>query len=80
MKYRDYIADNSNNDRVDYHEIRIEETDSTRLVYKGRELDNISQNCGLGGNVRIAYKGAWAFSSFNSLSGIKNKKRIILQS
>lgn len=73
LKYRDYIADNSNNDRVDYHEIRIEETDSTRLVYKGRELDNISQNCGLGGNVRIAYKGAWAFSSFNSLSGIKNK-------
>ena len=65
MKYKELFSDILFNNRSDYSEIRIEETDSTRLVYKGKELDNISQNISFGGNVRSAYKGGWGFSSFN---------------
>ena len=71
MKYKELFSDILFNNRSDYSEIRIEETDSTRLVYKGKELDNISQNISFGGNVRSAYKGGWGFSSFNFLSDIE---------
>ena len=40
MKYKELFSDILFNNRSDYSEIRIEETDSTRLVYKGKELDN----------------------------------------
>ena len=75
MKYKEIFFDILNNNPSDYSEIRIEETDSTRLVYKGKKLDNISQNSGFGGNVRAAYKGGWGFSSFNSISNIEQNLR-----
>lgn len=50
---------------ADYVEIRIEETESTYLEYRGPDLDNIGRNASLGGNVRALVKGAWGFVSFN---------------
>ena len=77
MKYKELFSDILFNNRSDYSEIRIEETDSTRLVYKGKELDNVSQNIGFGGNVRSAYKGGWGFSSFNFLPDLEKDLRNI---
>ena len=54
MKYRDRIesALKASGGQADYCEIRFEETDSTRLTYRGKSLDTIAQTSGLGGNVR----------------------------
>ena len=73
MKYRDLIENALNGHGADYCEIRIEETDNSRLTYRGKSLDTIAQTSGLGGNVRAATKGGWGFASFNSLDDLSAK-------
>ena len=62
MKYRDIIENALQNHGADYCEIRIEETDNTRLTYRGDSLDSIGQTSGLGGNVRAATRGGCGFA------------------
>lgn len=73
MKYRDLIENALNGHDADYSEIRIEETDNSRLVYRGKSLDTIAQTSGLGGNVRAVTKGGWGFASFNSFEELGAK-------
>ena len=73
MKYRDIIESALHNHGADYCEIRIEETDNTRLTYRGKSLDTIGQTSGLGGNVRAVTRGGWGFASFNSIDELKSK-------
>ncbi len=58
---------------ADYCEIRIEETDSTRLTWRGKSLEDIAQTSGRGGNVRALVNGGWGFVSFNDLSGLQKR-------
>ena len=73
MSYRDLIEDALAGHGADYCEIRIEESDSTRLTYHGRELEDIAQTSGRGGNVRAVVNGGWGFASFNDLSNLKEQ-------
>ncbi|MDA1280521.1 MAG: TldD/PmbA family protein [Chloroflexi bacterium] len=73
VKYRDLIYDALRSNGADYCEIRIEETDNTRLTYRGKSLDTIAQTSGLGGNVRAVSKGGWGFASFNSLDDLSTR-------
>ena len=58
---------------ADYCEIRIEETDSTRLTWRGKSLEDIAQTSGRGGNVRALVNGGWGFVSFNDLAGLEKR-------
>ena len=58
---------------ADYIEIRFEEGQSTRIVYRGERLEEIGRTSGVGGNVRALVKGGWGFVSFNNLDGLKQK-------
>lgn len=73
MKYRDLIDTALKGHGADYCEVRIEETDNSRLTYRGKSLENIAQMSGLGGNVRAALNGGWGFSSFNGLDELEAK-------
>jgi TldD protein len=73
VKYRDLIENALNGHDADYSEIRIEETDNSRLVYRGKSLDTIAQTSGFGGNVRAVTKGGWGFASFNSFEELGAK-------
>lgn len=73
MKYQDLIDDALKGHGADYCEVRIEESDSTRLTYRGKGLDDATQSSGRGGNVRAVYKGGWGFASFNDLSDLQSK-------
>ena len=73
MKYRDLIDTALKGHGADYCEVRIEETDNSRLTYRGKSLENIAQTSGLGGNVRAALNGGWGFSSFNGLDELEAK-------
>ncbi len=73
MSYRAQIEDALNGHDSDYCEIRIEESDSTRLTYRGRALDDINMTSGKGGAVRVCIRGSWGFASFNDLSDLKGK-------
>ena len=73
VKYRDLIDNALKGHGADYCEIRIEETDNSRLTYRGKSLETIAQMSGLGGNVRAITKGGWGFASFNSLEELDAK-------
>lgn len=60
----------------EYTEIRIEKTVSTRITFTGADLEDCSQNVNFGGNVRALYKGAWGFTTFNTLDELEEKIRI----
>jgi TldD protein len=52
---------------VDYLEIRIEESEDTQIIIKGKSIDSMRQSSEKGGCVRAIFKGGWGFSTFNSL-------------
>src|SRR5574341_559497 len=58
---------------ADYVEIRIEETETTHLTYRGRELDEVGRSANRGGCVRAAFRGGWGFVSFNALDDLPAK-------
>lgn len=51
----------------DYMEIRVEDFEGTKITVKTGDTQ-VRRSSELGGNVRVLIKGAWGFSSFNSLS------------
>ncbi len=57
--------------KADYIEIRLDDTAANRIVYRGRDLEEIGRNRSFGGNVRALYRGGWGFVSFNDPSGLR---------
>lgn len=55
---------------ADYVEIRYEATESTRISYRGRELDDIGRARTAGGNVRALVRGGWGFVSFDGVDDL----------
>jgi TldD protein len=58
---------------ADYIEIRLEEGQATRIVYRGERLEEIGRTSGVGGNVRALVKGGWGFVSFNERERLSDK-------
>jgi TldD protein len=58
---------------ADYVEIRVDDTSTNRLVYRGQELEEIGRTHNFGGNVRALVKGGWGFVSFNDPSGLRER-------
>jgi len=60
---------------ADYCEIRVEETHTTLIMYRGKNLDQLAQTVQFGGNVRALTNGGWGFVSFNGLDNLEDKVR-----
>jgi TldD protein len=65
--------------QVDYLEAHLEESQSSHLTYRGKELESMDKTGAVGGNVRALVKGGWGFVSFNSLDDLKNKVELAIQ-
>jgi len=50
---------------VDYLEVRIDDTTVTRILYRGRSLEEMGRQRSFGGCVRALWRGGWGFVSFN---------------
>lgn len=50
---------------VEYADARIEENERTGVVYRGRELDEVSRALERGGCLRVYHRGNWASATFN---------------
>jgi len=70
---RDKLANILKGHNADYIEIRFEEGQSTRLIYRGPRLEEIGRTSSIGGNVRALVKGGWGFVSFNNLDRLQEK-------
>jgi len=64
---------------ADYIEARLEESETSYISYRGRELDSIGRASALGGNVRAMVKGAWGFASFNNLNELPGRVELAVK-
>ena len=64
---------------TDYIEARLEESQSSHITYRGRELDSIGRASAIGGNVRAMVKGAWGFVSFNDLNDLPGRVELAVK-
>jgi TldD protein len=71
---RDRIQEALKHSRADYTEIRLEEKETTRVAFRGKELEVANANLDKGGIVRclIRDKG-WGVSTFNNLDDLLKK-------
>ncbi len=76
---RDVITEALKDHGAEYVEIRIEESEGTRIMYRGRELEDIGSTTSLGGNVRALVNGGWGFVSFNDIEDLKDRVRTAVQ-
>jgi len=71
---RDRIEEALKRSKADYTEIRIEEKETTRVVYRGKELEVANANIDKGGIVRCLIKDkGWGIATFNNLDDLLNK-------
>lgn len=58
---------------VDYLEIRLEQSESSMISYRGKQLDAVDRSLSLVGGVRACHNGGWSFVTFNGLSDLKQR-------
>ena len=59
--------------KADYIEARLEESQSSYISYRGKELESIGRQTAVGGNIRALVKGGWGFVSFNKFDELPAK-------
>ncbi len=59
--------------RADYLEARLEESQTSHITYRGKQLESVGRSSASGGNVRALAKGGWGFTSFNEFSGLSER-------
>jgi TldD protein len=64
---------------ADYIEVRLEESQSTRLTYRGPRLEEAGRTLSAGGNIRALVKGGWGFVSFNDMSNLREKVELAVR-
>jgi TldD protein len=71
---RDRIHEALKRSKADYTEIRIEEKETTRVVFRGKELETAGANIDKGGIVRCLIKDrGWGVATFNNLDDLLTK-------
>jgi len=63
---------------ADHVEIRVEETESTQLSYRGARLEEVGRSAARGGCVRALVRGGWAFASFNDIEHLRSKVEAVV--
>jgi TldD protein len=70
---RDEIEKALRDHGADYVELRVDDTSANRIVYRGRELEEIGRVANFGGCVRALVNGGWGFASFNDPGQIRDR-------
>ena len=64
---------------ADYVEARLEESQSSHITYRGRELESIGRSTAIGGNVRALVKGGWGFICFDNFNELPAKVELAVR-
>jgi TldD protein len=67
------LADMIKRNNADYIEAHLEESQTSHIAYRGRELESVGRSIASGGNVRAMVKGGWGFVSFNDLNDLPGR-------
>jgi len=77
--FGDKLAEAFKEHNADYIEAHLEESQSSYITYRGKELESIGRTTAIGGNVRALVKGGWGFVSFNNLSELKGSVELAVK-
>lgn len=58
---------------IDYIEIRVEQSESTVIAFRGPQLDAVDRSFSLAGGIRACHKGGWSFVTFNGLAQLNHR-------
>ena len=64
---------------ADYLEGRLEESQTSQIIYRGQTLESIGRTTSTGGNVRALIKGGWGFTCFNRLEEIPGRVKLAVE-
>jgi len=67
------LAEIINRYSADYIESHLEESQSSYINYRGKNLESVGRTSAIGGNVRAMIKGGWGFISFNEFDKLPDK-------
>ena len=67
------LADIINKFDAEYIDVHLEESQSSSITYRGKDLESVDKTSSVGGNIRALVKGGWGFVSFNSLTDLETK-------
>ena len=70
---RDAIEAALQGHQADYIELRVEDNAATRVMYRGRQLEDIGRTGNRGGSARALVNGGWGFISFNDTDDLRAK-------
>ena len=71
---RDRMQEAIKRSKADYSEIRIEEKESTRIAYQGKDLENAGTVLDKGGIVRVLVRSkGWGVATFNNLDDLATR-------
>lgn len=73
MPERDEIEQALRGHDADYLELRLDDTAANRIVYRGRELEEVGRTRSFGGNARALVRAGWGFVSFNEPSALRKR-------
>jgi len=73
------LAERLKQGAADYIEVRLEESQTSHITYRGKELESIGRSEAVGGNVRAMVKGGWGFVSFNSLKDLPGRVEMAIK-
>jgi TldD protein len=60
---------------AEYIDVHLEESQSSTITYRGKDLESIDKTSSVGGNIRALVKGGWGFVSFNNLDELEAKAK-----
>jgi len=73
------LADTLSGCQADYIEAHLEDSISSYITYRGKELETIGKSASVGGNIRALVNGGWGFVSFNSLDNLEQRIKLALE-
>jgi len=76
---REQLAEAVKKRSADLIEARLEESQTSHITYRGRELESIGRTTAVGGNVRALVRGGWGFVSFNDLDDLPGKVELAVK-
>lgn len=68
-----HLADILKHQKVDFIEAHLDQSRTSHITYRGRELESIGRSSSFGGNVRAMVRGAWGFASFNDVTDLESR-------
>jgi len=64
---------------ADYIEARLEQSETSHLTYRGREMESVGRTSATGGNVRALVNGGWGFVSFNDFNDLPERVELAVK-